>query len=678
MQTLNQYPSTPESHQCGVCHEQYNDTNRVPRVVCKEIHNLCSECLQELLNQPGKKFACPFDRIESPKKSLNGYGVNRALLESIQSTLDILTSAPAKVCFHCSEEPNRLCLECDKVVCTECALDHHDGHKKHKLSDVPKLLADKMAELDKMRAELEGSTSGKEQGSKVLKAKEEELMQKADDIFLNYKMVIEEQRKALNNELKKVLGQVHKEYSKDNSSKDPEVLQWISKTANLISDVRRVRNPNSLLCSLHKQEKDFQKLDKGKVDASVDDEDAMLKRVLNQVSLQFNYQVLENFKRQNPVAVRLEINQNSVYHQEEEVKAENNTSFSVSRKSACSIQKAKSLRPSEKSCNESSDTSSDSNEESFSKRFAPMVFRQSHPVMSRSPKAESKNIFEEENHQSSQDQDWIENGSKSVNPSQEDRAKLRKAFDKIGMNFEVKAVQGTPNIRLDSKLDHSKPVPYGLNGDEAVSKFYALLCEQEYASSFKKVISLNLTCISLTKDGVESLASILKKLSSLQVIRVEFFKTGGLQHNDLKPFFRALTQIKGLTTLALTCQKWVHLRDFNLGYTFNDLVLNPGLKDLSLDFSECPKLTTAGLMQAFHSLRNLVLLENVQISMNGCLQVTNDEDSLRSIYQVYSNMKNLKEIQFRFEDCPKFSENGRKALKGPSNVKAGLNVSIEI
>ena len=84
-------------------------------------------------------------------------------------------------------------------------------------------------------------------------------------------------------------------------------------------------------------------------------------------------------------------------------------------------------------------------------------------------------------------------------------------------------------------------------------------------------------------------------------------------------------------------------------YTFNDLIFNTKLKNLSLDFSECPKVTTSGLMQAFHALKNLTLLEDIKISMNECVLISDDEDSLKSIYQVYSNMKNLKNIKFEFK-----------------------------
>lgn len=321
--------SSIESHLCGICQEHYNDSNRAPRVVCSEIHNICSECLEGLLKKSGKKFICPFDRLEEDKKPLSQYPINRGLL---QITQDLLKTSSRKTCSSCPAEAIRLCLECNKIQCSECLWEHHEGHKQLKLVDVYKMLIEKKSKLFEEVDKLEASTSGQEGVKRCVEVKEKELKEKAIAIFEDYQRVLNNKKEAVINEIKKRLAERSREFlskrPQKNKKSNGEVLKWINETKSIThSEDNKVMDNNRILCELYKQEKLLEELDLRKLEANEPKEDLLFNKALNKISLECNELFLENFKKNN--LVKFEHNKIDV----EEVKYDVSSSEGSAKKS---------------------------------------------------------------------------------------------------------------------------------------------------------------------------------------------------------------------------------------------------------------------------------------------------------------------------------------------------------
>jgi len=655
---------------CGVCHETYNSSDRIPRVVCSEIHNLCSKCLQDLLNKAVKKLVCPFCQSKKPKKSLEQYGVNRSLLESIELTKNLFMKTSSKKCCHCSDkEATRICLDCEMIACTECVLDNHDEHKKIKLTEVSQQITDKKISLSQQLTQIEKRTSGTEGTAKACKIKEKELMEEAHLMFEDMKTRLDKQKDALKKEInQKIIEIINHCTERAAENGDSDVSQWVKNAKNLTND--NITDSNRLICSLYKMEKSYSGLDAIKVGVNNNQEE-ILNGALNQLSLEFNTAFLENFQKQN--LIKIQLNKLNLcknrFDEDEEVKLDSNSSSKAKKKST-SEKLASSFYS--KEINNRSE-SSDSYPTFSNYKFEPFTLNDgNNSRRSLTPVAPVQNQSFENN----QNSEWRENGGRSEHPCQEDKQKLCDAFDGK-LKVQVKLVKDSENLRLNSFLDPTNSEQSGvLKGDEAIEKLSRILSEAELASSVKKVSSLNLTCNNLTKDGILSLSNVIKQLPSLEVIRFEFHKTGDLEYSHFKPLTQAFGRVKNLSTLSLRLTRWKYMKNKNLSSTLTDLTFISGLKDLTLDCSDCTGLTTEGLMISFNVLRNWKSLEKLHIVMNGCINIVDDEANLKVIYQVYSEMPKLKEITFDLRECPRFTQRGKTVLEGPSKVNAALKVQV--
>lgn len=646
-----------EGPQCCICCVQYDDSDHIPLVVCSEFHTICSKCLEVLLERPGDKLVCPFDSLKSDKMPLSEYKRNRGLLDSFQMTRNFLKTSQ-KLCFRCpaeaEAEATKLCLHCNKLYCNDCISKKHKYHQTSRLEDVRKMLDEKKNMLNIAIEEFEESVSGEERILILIERKENELQKQVHTLFEDYHRVLNKQEETVMNGIKEELACIRSRFAA-NPQEQSEISKWIEKTKVLMTlhENKRIIDHNSILCHLYKQEELLKTLDMSHLEDEEKKEDNQeLNQVLNQLIWQPHADFSKDFKKYIPVKVEHKKN-GSLF---EEVK--NDFSSGELDKISRNGKPIKNLfKDAESEISNSNNLSSDYQSETF-------IENQDRNNLS---------PIHSQNQSVQQSSEWITKESKfQQNPIQEEMEQLKKAFRASNLEVEVKRDKDFNGIKLVSLYDKTKSPASGFKGDEALEKFFNTINIKELALSLKEVVSLSLTCIGVTRSGVFHLSKTLDRLSYLEFLQVEFFNSGNLKHEDLKPLMQALGRSQNLSHLSLSCQKWKYMQNFNLPYTIGDLALITNLKNLTLNFSECHSLTNDGIAEAFHSFSNLVSLEELKLCFNGCSRVSDDQDSLKSIYQVYSKMGKLKRIEFEFYRCPDFTERGKEALEGPSKVNPNL------
>jgi len=116
---------------CSVCFLSYDAKEHAPRVLpCG--HTICSNCLQNLLNNPNFR-KCPFDTLAFPnsQNSLTSFPINFLVIGLLEQKNNTLCKA------HLGEKLKLICLTENKKICCECAKDgEHRGHRIKKIKEL--------------------------------------------------------------------------------------------------------------------------------------------------------------------------------------------------------------------------------------------------------------------------------------------------------------------------------------------------------------------------------------------------------------------------------------------------------------------------------------------------------------------------------------------------------------
>ncbi|EFP04720.1 hypothetical protein CRE_03516 [Caenorhabditis remanei] len=156
-------PQELESLECKICVRQYNETDRIPRVIPVCGHTLCEDCARNIIS--GNTLKCPVDRrdvnVEGGASSLPR---NFAILETIEERNTLLNvpmgpidSEPTYPRIPCAEnfrhESTVRCVVCEANYCESCFNKNHQGRvlSAHETIDItfPKCTncPDKFAEV---------------------------------------------------------------------------------------------------------------------------------------------------------------------------------------------------------------------------------------------------------------------------------------------------------------------------------------------------------------------------------------------------------------------------------------------------------------------------------------------------------------------------------------------------
>ncbi|EFO98343.1 hypothetical protein CRE_24266 [Caenorhabditis remanei] len=156
-------PQELESLECKICVRQYNDTDRIPRVIPVCGHTLCEDCAKNIIR--GNTMKCPIDRrdvnVEGGASSLPR---NFAILETIEERNTFLNIPMGPIDSEqiypripCAEnfrhESTSRCVICKANYCEPCFNKNHQGRvlSAHETIDItfPKCTncPDKFAEM---------------------------------------------------------------------------------------------------------------------------------------------------------------------------------------------------------------------------------------------------------------------------------------------------------------------------------------------------------------------------------------------------------------------------------------------------------------------------------------------------------------------------------------------------
>ncbi|EFO98347.1 hypothetical protein CRE_24267 [Caenorhabditis remanei] len=156
-------PQELESLECKICVRQYNETDRIPRIIPVCGHTICEDCARNIIR--GNTLKCPIDRkdvnVEGGASSLPR---NFAILETIEERNTLLNvpmgpidSEPTYPRIPCAEnfrhESTFRCVICEANYCESCFNNNHQGRvlSAHETIDItfPKCTncPDKFAEI---------------------------------------------------------------------------------------------------------------------------------------------------------------------------------------------------------------------------------------------------------------------------------------------------------------------------------------------------------------------------------------------------------------------------------------------------------------------------------------------------------------------------------------------------
>ncbi|KAK7485175.1 hypothetical protein BaRGS_00023585 [Batillaria attramentaria] len=115
---------------CAVCREVFTSPRLLP---CH--HTFCLSCLEGLARINGQFFPCPAcrKRTRVPDGGVSVFQVNFYITEK---ELELARRPGPRMCpTHEDERLRFLCLQCDTVICRDCKLTKHDGHRSEDLSE---------------------------------------------------------------------------------------------------------------------------------------------------------------------------------------------------------------------------------------------------------------------------------------------------------------------------------------------------------------------------------------------------------------------------------------------------------------------------------------------------------------------------------------------------------------
>ncbi|XP_066283279.1 tripartite motif-containing protein 2-like [Branchiostoma lanceolatum] len=220
---------------CGICLDDFKTPKLLP---CG--HTFCEKCLENFAKR-GRTFCCPNCRrkIDLPHggiKALPGnfwIGGMRDLLMATKKDDDRRRGGFHEKCLlHKEEELRYFCLDCERMICAECMVDEHSGHRVSRLKEI---LAQKLEEaktlenntrsivnsilaqlqdlandegglvrqVDGERAEIHAAA---QVALKMIESQKSNLLKQLESEFAVQRSIIFEDKQRLENDLAKLLG----------------------------------------------------------------------------------------------------------------------------------------------------------------------------------------------------------------------------------------------------------------------------------------------------------------------------------------------------------------------------------------------------------------------------------------------------------------------------------------
>ena len=124
--------------ECSFCLDRFVDPRFLP---CPGHHTFCRGCIENYLirtvqsTRPGTEFKCPNCRsmVKLPKDGIAGLTVNYYLDETKEKAPKPRYNTCKK---HREEDLRFYCIKCKEVICRDCKVVSHEGHKIEMVADV--------------------------------------------------------------------------------------------------------------------------------------------------------------------------------------------------------------------------------------------------------------------------------------------------------------------------------------------------------------------------------------------------------------------------------------------------------------------------------------------------------------------------------------------------------------
>ena len=166
---------------CPICNENYDSTEKIPKLLPKCAHTICLKCLRNALGS--KRFVmCPKCQEPISREAERLYQTNFAL----QEALEILNS----LCEKHQAPKNFVCLADSKRICINCIKDDHADHHVKSLQEIQTQAKSKIQEIHQ-----KGMTfnNEKEKFSSVLKDSQSQINALVQQSF--HQLTIDDKRK---------------------------------------------------------------------------------------------------------------------------------------------------------------------------------------------------------------------------------------------------------------------------------------------------------------------------------------------------------------------------------------------------------------------------------------------------------------------------------------------------
>ncbi|XP_061178169.1 E3 ubiquitin-protein ligase TRIM71-like [Saccostrea echinata] len=116
--------------ECGICMNEYNDTDRRPRVLpC--LHSFCDQCIKIMRTRDAIKCSECNESYDIPGGDMNNFRVDESR-EYLINYLKVQTKTSHILCEECAmkRKATNRCKECSQFLCGECT----DAHKRTKIT----------------------------------------------------------------------------------------------------------------------------------------------------------------------------------------------------------------------------------------------------------------------------------------------------------------------------------------------------------------------------------------------------------------------------------------------------------------------------------------------------------------------------------------------------------------
>ena len=205
---------------CIKCHENFNTTDRTPRLLAECGHTLCSCCIALLIKSATNGFKCPDDGIlcGASKKTHEEFPKNLSLLRILEK--QARGSKGEKKSENCNIHKRKLeivCIDCKARLCSKCAL--FDGHRTHDLRTEEDVQTELNARKDCLQEMLQ------------MVAENEQIFAKQDELKLAYEKCMAREK-----EIHTLIELRFQEYFDALKEKKAKVIQSLANVALAVGD----------------------------------------------------------------------------------------------------------------------------------------------------------------------------------------------------------------------------------------------------------------------------------------------------------------------------------------------------------------------------------------------------------------------------------------------------------